>query len=182
MNTEGDSRSNRGAAIKDGPGVTVAERSSLLTVEVIVEDERWRTLGDVEALIASAVQAVARHVGTAGEACMLLTSDAESRRLNAGYRGQDKPTNVLSFPPAGPMGLTGTTTLLGDIALAYETVAREAADLAIPPSAHLQHLAVHGLLHLLGHDHETDAEAARMEGLEIEILDAIGVANPYSDS
>lgn len=180
MNTEGDSQSNRGAAITDAAGV--AERTSHLAVEVIVEDERWRTIGDVEALIAAATRAVARHAGAAGEACVLLTSDAESRRLNAGYRGQDKPTNVLSFPAAGTAGPTGTSGSCGDIAMAYETVAREAKDLAIAPSAHLQHLAVHGLLHLLGHDHDSDAEATRMERLEIEILATLGVANPYADS
>lgn len=178
MNTPGDSRSDAATELIEKAAGDGAPEPSELSVEVIVEDERWRALGDVEALVIAAAQAVARHCGAEGEACILLASDADSRRLNAHYRDQDKPTNVLSFPAAAP----GHAGVLGDIAFACETVVREAKDLAIPPAAHLQHLVVHGLLHLLGHDHQHDAEAARMEHLEAEILATIGVANPYSES
>ena len=101
------------------------------------------------------------------------------RRLNRDYRGKDKPTNVLSFPRrrllAGRLG-----PLLGDIVLAAETVAREAEDEGLALDDHLTHLIVHGFLHLLGYDHEDEAEAAVMEGLETAILGGLGIADPYA--
>jgi probable rRNA maturation factor len=94
--------------------------------------------------------------------------------LNAEFRGKDQPTNVLSFPAA--MGAEDT---LGDIALAYETVAREAKEQNKTFLHHAQHLILHGVLHLLGYDHETDAQARIMEALETRLLDTIGIADPY---
>ena len=105
------------------------------------------------------------------------------RRLNLAYRGKDAPTNVLSFPFQRPPGTAGDAdAYLGDVVLAAETVRREAAERGIEPTHHLQHLVVHGLLHLLGYDHETDAAAEDMEGLETEILATIGIADPYAAS
>lgn len=115
---------------------------------------------------------------------VVLTDDAEQRRLNRDYRGQDKPTNVLSFALAGP-GETpppGAPLLLGDVVLARETVAREAAEQQKPLADHLQHLVVHGVLHLLGYDHENDTEAAIMEKSEVAILARLGVPDPYRDT
>jgi probable rRNA maturation factor len=100
------------------------------------------------------------------------------RRLNRTYRGKDAPTNVLSFPSRGPAPDDGA--YLGDVVLAAETVRQEAVELGIEPGHHLQHLVVHGLLHLLGHDHQADAAAEEMERLEVEILATIGVADPYA--
>ena len=107
------------------------------------------------------------------ELSILFTDNPAVQRLNAQYRGEDKPTNVLSFPQsAGP--------LLGDIVLAWETVRDEAALAGKPIEAHMAHLIIHGFLHLLGHDHEADDEAEAMEALEREALEKIGIADPYA--
>lgn len=112
---------------------------------------------------------------------ILLADDAVLHRLNREYRGQDKPTNVLSFendadpPPGAPL-------FWGDMALAWETLAREAAEQGKSERAHATHLVVHGMLHLMGYDHEDEQEATEMEGLEIAILERdFGVANPYAE-
>ena len=115
---------------------------------------------------------------------IVLIDDAEQRRLNRDYRGKDSPTNVLSFGLAAP-GETpppGAPLLLGDVVLAYETVAREALEQKKPLADHLQHLVVHGVLHLLGYDHENDTEAAIMEAREGAILRGLGVPDPYRDT
>ena len=106
---------------------------------------------------------------------MLLTGDAAVRALNARFRGQDRPTNVLAFPaPATAAGA------LGDIALAYGVCAAEARAQGKPLADHLQHLVVHGALHLLGLDHQTEAEAAAMEARERRVLAGLGVPDPYA--
>ena len=115
---------------------------------------------------------------------MLLCDDEAIAGLNARWRGHDRPTNVLSFPapqraPAAACLGPVRPALLGDIAIAYETVAREAAEQGKPLADHLAHLAIHGFLHLLGYDHHRDGEAERMERLERDILAGIGVADPY---
>lgn len=115
---------------------------------------------------------------------IVLTDDAEQRALNCAWRGKDAPTNVLSFATADPdmKPPQGAPLLLGDVVLAFETVAREAAEQRKKLSDHLAHLVVHGVLHLLGFDHGNDAEAAMMETRETEILAGLGVPAPYGDT
>jgi probable rRNA maturation factor len=153
-----------------------------LSLDILHEGGEWSRLPDSEALAAAAADALAAAPQFSdkepAEACIALSDDASVQDLNARFRGKDKPTNVLSFPAQADFA-DGTTQSLGDIVLAWETVAREAADLGVPPAHHFQHLVVHGLLHLLGYDHETDAEAEEMEGLEVEILSRLGIPNPY---
>jgi probable rRNA maturation factor len=118
-------------------------------------------------------------------ASLLFTSDAEVHTLNREWRTRDKPTNVLSFPMLEREELEGLAqdgppVMLGDIALAYETCAREAAEKGVSLEAHATHLIVHGLLHLAGHDHvESDEQAEAMEALETRILAKLGIADPY---
>ena len=115
------------------------------------------------------------------ELAVVLGGDAEQQRLNRDWRGIDRPTNVLAFPgwnPGVPMP-RAAPVLLGDVVLAFETVAREAAEQGRPLAAHLSHLVVHGVLHLFGFGHETDTEAVVMEALETSILADFGVADPY---
>ncbi len=110
-----------------------------------------------------------------------LADDAAQQRLNRDWRGIDRPTNVLAFPswePGAPIAAEAPL-LLGDVALAFETVAREAAAQGKPLADHLSHLVVHGVLHLLGYDHATEAEAVAMEALETTILASLGVPDPY---
>ncbi|HET6519995.1 MAG TPA: rRNA maturation RNase YbeY [Geminicoccaceae bacterium] len=162
-------------------------------VSVLIDSPAWlQAVPDAEDLCRRAVAAALRLAAPAparAEVGLLLADDAAVRELNRRYRGVDRPTNVLSFP-------TGATTAaahpaaaargdepvpLGDVALALETVAREAAESGIGVADHLAHLVVHGTLHLLGHDHGGDAEAAAMEALETEVLATLGVADPYAE-
>ena len=124
-------------------------------------------------------QSKARMAGIA-EVTVVLTDDAEQHELNQQWRGIDKSTNVLSFPQLEPF--TPVVGLIGDITLARETVAAEAAEMEITLEAHFTHLVVHGFLHLLGYDHIEDADATKMESLETKILATLGIADPYADS
>lgn len=120
------------------------------------------------------------------EVAVKLSDDAEVQGLNANYRGKDKPTNVLSFPMVQPDLLQSLENsddgeaLLGDIILARETCEAEAAEKDISLHQHATHLIVHGTLHLLGYDHENEADAERMEDLEVKALASLGLPNPYS--
>ncbi len=159
-----------------------------LSVAIVVEAGDWPPHSELHALAKSAVaaslaalQVVDAPLGgsrtplqdEAGEVSLLFTDDAAIRRLNAAWRGKDKPTNVLSFPQAsGP--------LLGDVILAAETVRGEAALAQKPLRDHMAHLIVHGFLHLIGYDHEADREAEAMEALEREALQRMGIADPYA--
>jgi len=147
-------------------------------IDVIVEDGAWDSSAEATVRRALAEAAIATGGNFKDRTlAVLLTDDASIRRLNAQWRHIDKPTNVLSFPP-GPQQ-QGPVKSLGDIAIAYETTAGEARDESKPFADHLAHLAVHGFLHLLGHDHETDATAEAMEHLERVILARLGVPDPY---
>ncbi|MEO1489297.1 MAG: rRNA maturation RNase YbeY [Pseudomonadota bacterium] len=137
---------------------------------------------------AEAAGAVARELANERlTTSLLFTSDAEVHALNRDWRGRDKPTNVLSFPMVDredllALGGDGAPVMLGDIALAYETCAREAEAKGIRLKEHASHLIVHGLLHLAGHDHETsEDDAAIMEDLEVEILAKLGIPDPYGE-
>ena len=116
------------------------------------------------------------------EASLVLADDVLVRSLNREYRGEDRPTNVLSFanPDGDDMAVPGQPVMLGDIVVAFETAAAEAARQGKSLGDHLSHLVVHGMLHLLGYGHERDADAERMERLEIRVLSGIGVASPYA--
>ena len=159
-----------------------------LALEVVIEGGEWPPADALEALAAATARALAAapelsdRLEAPTSACIAFATDADVRTLNAQFRAKDKPTNVLSFPAqAPPPGVLGPDEPLplGDVVLAAETVAAEARELGIPMEHHVQHLVVHGVLHLLGHDHETDAEAETMEALETRILAALGVPDPY---
>lgn len=153
----------------------------LSEVDILIEAEGWSGIENLEAIIRRAVDAALAAEGRSGAAIsLMLGDDAAIRTLNASFRGKDKATNVLSFPAPAMPG--DPEPALGDIALAYETCAREAEEEGKALADHLTHLVVHGTLHLLGHDHETEAEAEAMEALEIRILAGLGIADPYAMS
>jgi probable rRNA maturation factor len=170
------------APAADAP--TEPEPPDRLSVTLVEEDGDWSGFGSVGEAVTQAVAALARNsqvpIGPGSAASVVLASDALVRRLNRAYRGKDQPTNVLSFPFQHPPG-SGPEEQpeLGDVLLAAETVRSEARERGIEARHHLQHLIIHGLLHLLGHDHRTDSEAEEMERLETEILATIGVADPH---
>ena len=158
-----------------------------MAVDIIVSREAGDWAEDAEwlcerAALATLAVTYDEEEGPA-ELSVVLADDALVHRLNREYRGKDKPTNVLSFalteaeePDAGE----DAPIMLGDVILAWETVAREAAEQGKTPSDHMTHLVVHGVLHLLGYDHETDDEAEEMEQLETQLLDTLGIADPYA--
>ncbi len=190
MNEPGDS-SPFVAAVEPVP--EEPEPPSRLCVAILGEAGDWSAFASREAAILEAAAALARHPGCArargAEACVVLADDALVRSLNREYRGKDASTNVLSFAFQRSAGFPRSFDIghgaaeprhLGDVVLAAETVGREACAQGTPPEHHLQHLVVHGLLHLLGFDHDTDAQAEVMERLEVQILATIGVPDPYA--
>jgi probable rRNA maturation factor len=143
-------------------------------IEIVIEDARWRK--GFPAKLKRAVAAALKRGSRKKKhppLTLLLTTDAKLRELNSLFRGKNKPTNVLSFPADDP-------AYLGDVAIAYGVAAAEARKEGRKLADHAVHLAVHGSLHLLGYDHEWDKDARIMEGLEIEILAGLGIANPYA--
>ena len=152
-----------------------------LKIEIVVESGEWKAFPRVEQMTREAVDACLAEseadVSDDGELSLLLCDDARIRELNRDFRGIDKATNVLSFPAAEAPG----QTTLGDIAIAHETVAREAREEAKSFADHYAHMVVHGLLHILGYDHEDDDEAEEMEALERATLKRLGIADPYFD-
>jgi probable rRNA maturation factor len=153
-----------------------------MIVTIEVEDEAWHHLPGLEHLARSAVAAALGGLNLTGdtETALLFTDDASIAAINAEWRGKPTPTNVLSFPAPEDMPVPdGEPKPLGDIVLAYGTVAREAEEQGKTLRDHAVHLIVHGVLHLAGHDHEDDAQAAEMERLEVEILKGLGISNPY---
>ncbi|SOC44152.1 probable rRNA maturation factor [Rhizobium subbaraonis] len=161
-----------------------------IEIQISVEEGPW---ADEEALLSLServIGAAARHLvreegqpfpAAPPELSLVFTDDASIRAVNAEWRGQDKPTNVLSFPafPVEPGDMPGP--MLGDIIMAHETLAREAVELGKPFDDHLTHLLVHGFLHLFGYDHMETDEAEEMEGLETRILSELGLSDPYGD-
>jgi probable rRNA maturation factor len=155
-------------------------------VVISVTNEAWlETCSDVHQISKQAALAArARQtflVGPdIGEITVVLSDDEAMRRLNRGFRGLDKPTNVLSFSALAPPA-PGVTGPLGDVVLGFETVRRESIEFRRPLENHLQHLVVHGCLHLLGYDHEAQGDAEEMELLETEILAGLGISDPYAE-
>ncbi len=155
--------------------------------DVVIEDDRWTemglaTLADRAARVALKVAGVEVH---GREIVIMACDDDRIAELNADFRRKDKATNVLSWPAyhltpqtAGQIPDDGGDSF-GDIAIAYETCVREALEKAIPPQDHVTHLIIHGCLHLLGYDHESDHDADIMEGLEIKALAQLDISNPY---
>lgn len=162
-------------------------------VDVVIEAGEWGADdGPVAAAALRAAQAAAasQPAGAPVELTLVLSDDAAVRALNARWRGRDAPTNVLAFANCTPAeiaaGGVGARVgadfplLLGDVVLAFETCMGEAEAAGIAPVDHVAHLVVHGVLHLFGHDHGTDAQAERMEALEAAVLAGMGIANPYA--
>lgn len=143
------------------------------TIDIAVKSRLWPPL---EKRIRKAAFAAleASNVKPGAEVSIVLADDEFVRELNHKYRDKDKPTNVLSFPADEE----GT---LGDVILAYETIEAEAAAQDKQFDHHLMHLIIHGILHLIGHDHESEKEAEHMESIEIRILESFGVKNPYAE-
>jgi probable rRNA maturation factor len=155
----------------------------LFTLDVVHDFDGWAAIADIEQLIQAAASALQAEVDIGAPhatAAIMLSSDEEVHALNAKWRGIDKATNVLSFPAPEAPGDLEQVEFLGDIALACGTVLAEAADQGTTPAHHLQHLVVHGLLHLLGYDHENPDDATEMEALEVDILARLGIADPYA--
>jgi len=175
--------------MSDEPG------SSSASIEVAMLDAAWDAcVDDAEAAVTRVADAALRRAlpaaaaGRALEISIVLTDDSQVRELNGRHRGQDNATNVLSFPTidwldGGLAGIPqddGAPLLLGDVILARETLLAEATRQGKRPGDHLAHLVAHGVLHLLGYDHEDDAAATEMEALEVSILAAFGIADPYA--
>ena len=151
-----------------------------LEIDIKIEADAWvdvlpQLVDLVDLSAATAVAACDFECGNS-ELSFLITNDAEMAELNWEWRGAQGATNVLSFP--GDLDGPGSF-LLGDVVLALETIVTEATEADIPVADHLTHLVVHGVLHLLGYDHKTNAEAEKMEALEIEILQSLGIPDPY---
>lgn len=164
-------------------------------VETVVEDERWDAFG-LDRLAERAARAALGAVGLGAEGfalCVMGCDDARIAALNADHRGKPQATNVLSWPaldraavaPGGVPDLPAPGSVadpeeLGDIAIAWETCEREAAEQGKAMADHVTHLIVHGILHLMGYDHVHDADAERMEAVEVRALASLGVADPYA--
>jgi probable rRNA maturation factor len=164
-------------------------RKSAPLVEVIIASPRWRKRSNAAALVRKAIRTAAsvehavkrsastQHAGLA----IVLTNDSTIRKLNDRWRKRDAPTNVLSFPSKALRAGRGVPRQLGDIVIAYETTAREAKAEGKRFEHHLVHLAVHGFLHLVGYDHDSDRDANKMERLEVAILARLNVPDPYAE-
>jgi len=182
-------RLSKQPASADEPRRPARARLRSPVVDILIESELWKPQRGVRPLLRrAAAEAAAMLAAKPAELAIVLTDDKAIRRLNRAWRGKDEPTNVLAFPAsAGPNGAqrasagpNGAQRHIGDIVIAYETLAREAAAQRKPLAHHLAHLAVHGFLHLSGHDHANEDDAAAMEDLEISILARLQIPNPYA--
>jgi probable rRNA maturation factor len=147
------------------------------SIDLQVDDPRWRKVRGMRARLRQAAELALKRgkAGKSSSLTILLTDDARLKNLNRDFRGKNRPTNVLSFPAK-----TATDNYLGDIALAYGVTATEARDGGKRFADHAMHLTVHGMLHLLGFDHQTGRAAKVMEPLETRILHQLGIADPYA--
>jgi probable rRNA maturation factor len=151
-------------------------------IDISAESEGWTKIPDLESCVRRAAEAaMLDNEAPPSEISVVLSDDEHIRELNKHHRGMDKPTNVLSFPPARMKTPAGAARFLGDIVLAFETIEREATEEAKPLKNHLSHLVVHGVLHLLGYDHEDEEEAETMESRERQILAKLGIPDPYAE-
>jgi probable rRNA maturation factor len=151
-----------------------------MSIIVDIEDAGWNSLSDLEDRARAAISSVLPLEKQGHGLVILFTSDAEIQTLNREWRGKDRPTNVLSFPaPQDVLVPPDEETPLGDLALGYGIIVKEAKAQNKTVLNHTLHLIVHGTLHLLGYDHETEAEALTMEATEIAALAKLGIANPY---
>jgi probable rRNA maturation factor len=159
-------------------------RKARIAIDIMVEAGDWPQKRALRSLVEKAVGAALQEAGVDAEAgselSVVFSDDAHIRTLNSGWRGKDKPTNVLSFPAFPTKPGEKLPPMLGDIVLAAETVTREAKLEGKPLDHHITHLVVHGVLHLLGHDHEDEWEAERMEALERAALARLAIPDPYA--
>jgi probable rRNA maturation factor len=156
------------------------ERGGELAMDVMVESPLWNEVPDAAAVVRRAIEAAAQPLAGRAEVAIVLTDDEAIRALNRRWRGRDAATNVLSFPSPGVLPSSAAPRALGDIVIAFETARREAQGEAKPLLDHVSHLAIHGFLHLLGYDHESEEEAETMERVERDILARLGVPDPYA--
>jgi probable rRNA maturation factor len=148
-------------------------------IDIQIQSQLWDAQPLAEKTVRDAIVAAASTLSTVdGEVSILLTDDSAMARLNRDWRGIDKPTNVLSFPSSAQIADEGAR-LLGDIVIAYETLERECKDESRVFLHHLAHLAVHGFLHLIGYDHQTDTQAEEMEGVESKIMTRLNMPDPF---
>ncbi len=154
---------------------SASRRSATPVIDLRIASPFWQAQPWAERTVRAAIAAAAEFSTTGGEVSILLADDEAIRALNRDWRRIDKPTNVLSFPATGP----AAGPLLGDIVIAYQTLAKECDDEHKVFLHHLAHLAVHGFLHLIGYDHQTDAQADEMEGLESKIMLRLNLPDPY---
>ena len=151
---------------------------------VAIEDDRWLEHIGIENAVTQAVDAACgaypELFAGGGDVAVVLSSDSHVTALNGDFRGKPQPTNVLSFPADARATEPGAAPYLGDIILARETIEREAHEAGVPVAHHVQHLTIHGLLHLRGFDHQTDDDADAMEALETRVLQQLNVADPYA--
>lgn len=167
-----------------GKSSTTKVLSHPLDIDLLVEAGTWPQEGMLQQLVDRAAGAAFAEIGAAwsgtSELSVVFSNDDGIRELNAGWRGKDKPTNVLSFPAFPVSGGGALPPMLGDIVLAAETVSKEAELEHKPLGNHISHLVIHGLLHLLGYDHEIDAEAEEMEAAERAALARLAIPDPYA--
>ena len=153
-------------------------------MEIVVEHPDWPAAPilqeTTQAAVSAAIEAAAPRLAPASELCVVFSHDDAVRSLNRQWRGQDKPTNVLSFPAGDYTPAKRAGPLLGDVILALQTIQTEANLEGHQFEHHVKHLIVHGFLHLLGYDHQVATQAELMEQLEVRALAKLGIANPYS--